>query len=118
VSHRVREARANPFRDADRPHANETIEEIAAGLRKTGREWKDPDFGHAEEEIFQNWPAGLDKSAVSWEAPSRYCTTRRPVGKNKYGNRTWLYCDFKSRRRLPCLRRRRRHLRSWPHILH
>ena len=94
MSHRIREARENPFRDASRPHASESIEEVAAALRKTGREWKDPDFGHADEEVFKSWPNGLDKSAVSWEPPSRYCTTRNPVGKNKCGNRTWLYCDF------------------------
>jgi hypothetical protein len=94
LSHRIREARANPFRDPERAHDSETIEEIAAACRKAGREWKDPSFGHADEEVFKNWPVGLDKSAVSWEPPSRYCSTRRPVGKNKHGKRTWLYCDF------------------------
>jgi hypothetical protein len=94
LSERIREARQNPFRDPARAHDCQTIEQVAASCRKAGREWKDPDFGHAEDDLFKNWPAGLDKSAVSWEPPSRYCSTRRPVGKTKAGKRTWLYCDF------------------------
>ena len=74
LSDRLREARQNPFKDKSRAHDCQSIEEIAASCRKAGREWKDPDFGHADEEIFKNWPAGLDKSAVSWEPPSRYCS--------------------------------------------
>ncbi len=94
LSERLREARQNPFKDKSRAHDCQTIEEIAQSCRKAGREWKDPSFGHADEEIFKNWPAGLDKKDVSWEPPSRYCSTRRPVGKTKDGKRTWLYCDF------------------------
>ena len=88
LSERIREARANSL-GGPRP----SIEDVAAECRGRKCSWKDAEFGHDAAHVFRDWPAGLDKGAVTWEPPSRYCATRRPVGKTRDGKRTWLYCD-------------------------
>jgi len=81
------------------------IASIAADCKASGKAWKDPSFGHnnsaeslgATLELRdgeRGKPLRMDNTGVTWQPPSYFCKTKRPLGiRGVDGVPTWLYSD-------------------------
>ena len=80
------------------------IEKIAAECKASGQAWKDPDFGHdgfpggsiGDLELKdgeRGKPLVIGSEGVTWQPPSSFCLTKRPLGIRADGLPTWLYSD-------------------------
>lgn len=87
-----------------RAHSVENIEEINAELKASGKVWKDPDFGHdgfpgpsiGDLELKdgeRGKPLVIGSEGVTWQPPSSFCMSKRPLGTRADGVPTWLYSD-------------------------
>lgn len=98
ASDRIQQARANPSCKQDFEDLTEEIANI-----KPPRLWQDPCFPHSEESMFlggiapKDWLRDGERGRVlkdvkvSWEGPWTICGTKRPLGQNSRGERSWLF---------------------------
>ncbi len=87
-----------------RERSGQDIEKIAADCKATGHNWKDPDFGHdgfpgdsiGDLELKdgeRGKPLVIGSEGVTWQPPSSFCVSKRPLGTRADGLPSWLYSD-------------------------
>ena len=85
-------------------NSSEDIETIAAECKASGQPWKDPSFGHdgfpgdsiGDLELKdgeRGKPLVIGSDGVTWQPPSNFCQSKRPLGMRADGVPTWLYTD-------------------------
>jgi hypothetical protein len=99
ASERIQEARRNPS------HAEQGFEELEEDMEgiKPPRTWQDPCFPHSDESMFlggvapKDWLRDGERGRVlkdvkvSCEGPWAICGTKRPLGHNSRGEKSWLF---------------------------